>query len=175
MNVQQGFALWITGLPASGKSSITHELVTMLEAQGIHAVVLESDEMRKLLTPQPNYGPEERDAFYLSLAMTGELITRSGTHVIFDATANKRSYRDHARERIPRFLEIYVRCPLDICIKRDPKGIYHRASAGLAETVPGMQAPYEPPIAPELVLDCQASPETGAHLIVETLKKLSYI
>jgi len=175
MNTQQGFALWLTGLPASGKSSITRELITMLEAQCLRTVVLESDEMRKVLTPHPNYSPEERDAFYRSLAMIGELITRSGTNVIFDATANMRSYRDFARKRIPRFLEIYVQCPLDICMKRDPKGIYNRATAGVASTVPGMQAPYEPPIAPEVILDCQSPSKTGAHLILDALKRSSYI
>ena len=175
MNVRQGFALWLTGLPASGKSSITRELVAKLEALGIRAVVLESDEMRKILTPEPDYSAEERDAFYRSLALIGELLTRSSTNVIFDATANKRTYRDYARTHIPKFMEIYIQCPLDICMKRDPKGIYSRASAGGTTTVPGMQAPYEPPISPEVTLDCQSLPETGAALILDKLKQELFI
>ena len=175
MNAGQGFALWLTGLPASGKSSITRELVKKLEAQSIRAMVLESDEMRKILTPQPEYTPDERDAFYRSLALIGELITRGNTHVIFDATANKRAYRDYARARIPKFVEIYVQCPLEVCRERDPKGIYSRASTGGAATVPGIQTPYEPPNDPEVILDCRSSPEAGANVILDKLKQLLYI
>lgn len=175
MSAGQGFALWLTGLPSSGKSSITRELVQKMEEQGIHAVVLESDEMRTILTPRPDYGQEERDAFYRSLALIGELITRSSTNVIFDATANRRAYRDYARTRIPRFMEIYVQCPLDICRERDPKGIYSRAAAGEAATVPGVQTPYEPPVDPEVTLECRSSPESGAGVILDKLKQLLYI
>ena len=84
---------------------------------------------------------EERDAFYRSLAMIGELITRSGMNVIFDATANRRAYRDMRVRSFPRFMEVYVQCPLDVCMKRDPKGIYSRASTGETATVPGHSGP----------------------------------
>lgn len=170
MNIEQGFGIWITGLPSSGKSSVTRELVKKLEAQGTRFVVLESDEMRKILTPEPTYSPEERDWFYRTLALLGALLTRSGVNVVFDATANKRAYRDHARALIQRFIEVYVDCPIEICRKRDPKGIYARASSGRATGVPGVQASYEPPLRPELTVDGQASPETGAKAIVNKLK-----
>ncbi|OGW54814.1 MAG: hypothetical protein A2Z46_04110 [Nitrospirae bacterium RBG_19FT_COMBO_55_12] len=170
MNIEQGFGIWITGLPSSGKSSVTRELVKKLEAQGTRVVVLESDEMRKILTPEPTYSPEERDWFYRTLALLGALLTRSGVNVVFDATANKRAYRDHARALIQRFIEVYVDCPIEICRKRDPKGIYARASSGRATGVPGVQASYEPPLRPELTVDGQASPETGAKAIVNKLK-----
>lgn len=175
MSISQGFALWITGLPASGKSSIAKALVNRLDAQGIRTVVLESDEMRNILTPHPDYGEEERDAFYRSLAMIGEVITKRGIHVIFDATAHKQCYRDLARTRIPRFMEIYVYCPIDTCLKRDPKGIYSRASAGTATSVPGLQVTYEPPTSLELTLDCQAPLEIGVQAILDKLRQLSYI
>ncbi len=175
MNIEQGFGIWITGLPSSGKSSITKELVKKLEAQGIHVVVLESDEMRKILTPEPTYSPEERDRFYRTLALLGALLTRSNVNVVFDATANKRSYRDHARSLIPKFIEVHVDCPIDICRKRDPKGIYALAASGTATEVPGVQASYEPPLRPDLTLDGQASPEAGAGAIVDKLKKLQYV
>ena len=170
MNIEQGFGIWITGLPSSGKSSVTRELVKKLEAQGTRVVVLESDEMRKILTPEPTYSPEEGDWFYCTLALLGALLPRSGVNVVFDATANKRAYRDHARALIQRFIEVYVDCPIEICRKRDPKGIYARASSGRATGVPGVQASYEPPLRPELTVDGQASPETGAKAIVNKLK-----
>jgi len=175
MSSDQGLAIWITGIPASGKSSITRELAKRLALRGISAVVLESDEMRKILTPFPTYGLEERDAFYRSLALIGGLITRSGVPVIFDATANKRAYREYARTLISRFVEAYVTCPLEICMKRDPKGIYGRAAAGETSTVPGIQAAYEPPPNPDITLDGRDPPETSADAVMDVLKRVLHI
>ena len=172
MSVQDGFAIWLTGIPAAGKSSITRELVKQFQARNVSVVVLESDEMRKILTPAPSYSDEERSRFYRALALTGALITRSGINVIFDATANKREYRDHARQAIRKFMEVYVHCPLDICVKRDPKGIYAKAALKTTANVPGIQAAYEPPLMPELTLDGQASPVLEAARIINTLRKL---
>jgi adenylylsulfate kinase len=138
-------------------------------------VVLESDKMRKILTPEPTYSEKEREQFYRAIVLIGELITRSGMNVIFDATANQRGYRDHARSLMRRFVEVYVDCPLEICMKRDPKGVYERAMSGKATTVPGVQASYEPPLHPEITLDCQNPPEAGAKAIVNKLKLLLYI
>jgi len=175
MNAEQGFAIWITGIPASGKSSLTRELVKRLAERGVSAVVLESDEMRKILTPVPTYGEEERDAFYRSLAQVGGLITRSGVPVIFDATANKRVYRDYARTLIPRFVEIYVKCPLEICMQRDPKGTYGRAIRGEARSVPGIQATYEPPRSPDITLDGRNPTEESADAVIDLLQRQLHI
>ncbi|MCK9418542.1 MAG: adenylyl-sulfate kinase [Nitrospirae bacterium] len=175
MNTEQGFAIWITGIPASGKSSITRELVKKLARTGVSVVVLESDEMRKILTPVPTYDQKERDAFYRALALIGGLITRSGMPVIFDATANKRVYREYARTLIPRFVEAYVTCPLETCMNRDPKGIYGRALAGKTGTVPGIQATYEPPDKPEIQLNGRNPPELSADAVMDMLKRLLHI
>ena len=175
MSPAQGFAVWVTGLPASGKSSITRELMKKLESEGVRVVVLESDEMRKILTTEPTYSETERKQFYRTLVLIGELITRSGINVIFDATANQRDYRDYARSLIPKFVEVYVVCPLEVCMKRDPKGIYGRAKSGKASTVPGIQVSYEPPLQPEVTLNCQDPPESGAKAIADKLKWLLYI
>lgn len=175
MSIAQGFAIWMTGLPASGKSSITRELVGKLAARGVPVVKLESDEMRTILTPEATYSPLERDIFYRTLAMMGVLITRSGAPVVFDATANKRSYREYARNRIPCFLEAYVTCPLDVCMQRDPKGIYRRAATGEASTVPGIQSLYEPPLHPEITLDGRVPPATSADAVMDCLTRLLFL
>lgn len=134
---RDSFAVWITGLPASGKSTIAAKLTAQLSAQGVDVALLESDELRKIFTPHPRYDPEERDTFYRQMVYLGVLLTQHGVPVIFDATANRRVYRDWARQQISKFLEVYVECPLATCIARDPKGIYRRAREGGAETVPG--------------------------------------
>jgi adenylylsulfate kinase len=172
MNNREGFAVWLTGLPASGKSTISRDLARRLRELGFPVVVLESDRMRKILTPRPTYTDPERDLFYSQLVSIGRLITEAGVNVIFDATANKRAYRDEARRVIARFAEIHVDCPVGICMSRDPKGIYAAAGAGRTAAVPGIQAPYEPPLRPELVVDCQAPPEVSAAAILEKVRTL---
>lgn len=175
MKESTGFALWITGMPASGKSSVTRELVRKMKKKGLSLVVLESDRMRTILTPDATYGEEERDRFYENLVLIGDLIVKNGVNVIFDATANKRAYRERARSLIPRFIEVYVQCPLEVCISRDPKGIYQSAKKGKTTTVPGLQSPYEPPLKAEVLLDCRNPPETSVVLILDKLKQLLYI
>src|SRR5689334_6185408 len=123
---QPAFAMWITGLPASGKSTITAALVAQLHGLGIDVAVLESDALRKAFSGSSRYDEQDREYFYGSLAFIGRTLTEHGITVIFDATANRRSYRERARVGIPRFVEVFVECPLDVCIQRDPKGIYRQ-------------------------------------------------
>jgi len=171
MKEKQGFAVWITGLPASGKSSITRELAGKLKDEGIVAAVLASDALRSILTPEPTYGLEERDRFYHQLARIGEMLCREGIPVIFDATANRREYRNHARARIASFIEVLVECPLEICRKRDPKGIYAAADQGKAVSVPGVQVTFEPPIQPDVIVDCRETPQICADAIFRRLRE----
>jgi adenylylsulfate kinase len=175
VTAKQTFGIWITGIPSSGKSTITRELVTLLQERGIHPAVLESDSLRKVLTPEPTYRPAERDRFYQQMADLGALIVRWGVPVIFDATANRRRYRDRARLSIPCFLEILIACPLEECRKRDPKGIYAAAASGTASNVPGIQTDYEPPLAPEITLDGRMSARDNARKIIEKLRERDYI
>lgn len=173
---RDAFAVWITGLPASGKSTIAAKLTAQLSARGVDAAVLESDELRKIFTPHPRYDPEERDIFYRQMVYVGILLTKHGVPVVFDATANRRVYRDWAREQISRFVEAYVECPLVTCMARDPKGIYRRAREGDAQTVPGFQAAYEVPEKPEVVLQGDRdTPEDAARRIVTKLAELGYV
>src|SRR3989304_5627505 len=91
------FAIWITGLPASGKSTIVAALTPQLEGLGCSVEVLESDAVRRVLTPMPTYSQAERDLFYRALAFMGARLVAHGVTVIFDATASRRTYRAFAR------------------------------------------------------------------------------
>jgi adenylylsulfate kinase len=124
------FAIWLTGLPASGKSSIVARLVPRLESLGSPVEVLESDAVRRMLTPEASYSHEERDLFYRALAFMGSRLVAHGVSVIFDATASRREYREFARSLIPRLLEISIECPLEVCMQRDKKGTYKRGLEG---------------------------------------------
>lgn len=175
-SIPQGFAVWLTGLPASGKSSITAALKPKLEALGLQVEVLESDEMRKVLTPVPTYSREERDLFYRTLAFVGSRLVVRGVTVIFDATANKRAYRDFARRLIPRFVEVAVECPLETCVERDGKGTYRKGRAGESATVPGLQEAYEPPLDPAVRIDTtRTAPEPAADMILAALRERQWL
>jgi adenylylsulfate kinase len=165
------FAVWLTGLPGSGKSAIARELVRLLHERKVDVSVLESDVMRTQLTPFPRYDEKDRDFFYSSLADFGISLVEKSRPVIFDATANRRAYRDAARKRIARFAEVFVDTPLEVCAARDPKGLYRKAN-----TLPGVQAPYEPPLAPELVVHgAEGTPQDAAREIVELLGRRGWV
>ena len=136
------FAVWLTGHSGSGKSAIARELLRLLHERGVELSVLESDVMRTQLTPYPRYDDADRDFFYGFLGKIGVSLVEEGKTVIYDATANRRAYRDAARKRIARFAEVYIDTPLEVCRARDPKGLYRK----------GMQIAYEAPLAPEVRL-----------------------
>jgi adenylylsulfate kinase len=173
---ETGFAVWLTGLPASGKSTVARALAAELGGRGIRAAVLESDAVRREIAPDAGYGEAARDAFYTTLAYLARVLVLHGVPVIVDAAANRRAYRDRAREAIPRFLEVHVRCPLAVCQARDPKGIYRRGAEGAAKNVPGVSAPYEPPLTPEVVVDGERDdPAAAARRIVSALEEKGYL
>jgi adenylylsulfate kinase len=159
------FALWLTGLPASGKSAVARELVRLLHERGVEVSVLESDVMRTQLTPFPRYDDADRDLFYGLLGKLGALIVSQGRGVLFDATANRRAYRDAARRRIARFAEVFVDTPLETCKARDPKGLYRG----------GMTIAYEAPQAPELVAQGTGTPGVEANKILAFLEARGWI
>lgn len=172
----QGFAIWMTGTPASGKSKRSRLVAARLREMGAPVQVLESDELRKVLTPSPTYSEDERDWFYDVLVYLGRLFADRGVNVIFDATGNRRRYRDAARRAIEHYAEVYIYCPPDVCLKRDPKDIYKAAAAGEANTVPGIGTAYEPPEHPEITcVSGEESPEESADKIIAWLSEKGWI
>ena len=168
-----GRAFWLTGLPGSGKSM----LAVAAKKAFPEIVLLQMDEMRKLVTPNPTYSDEERELLYMALVWAAKVLTREGKDVIIDATAHLRRWRDKARELIPEFHEIYVRCPIETCIEREkgrydglaPVDIYKKAQSGWP--VPGINVPYEEPQSPELVIDCRAGIEENVRSLVSYLQE----
>jgi adenylylsulfate kinase len=166
------FAIWLTGLPASGKSTIVAALIPQLQSLGRPVEVLESDAVRLVLTPTPTYSREERDLFYRALAFMGARLVAHGVTVIFDATANRRAYRDFARSLIPNFIEVAVECPLELAMQRDYKGTYQRGRRGESSTVPGLQESYEPPLHPEVKIDTtKVAASEAVEMILKAVKE----
>ncbi|MDH4083603.1 MAG: adenylyl-sulfate kinase [Nitrospira sp.] len=170
--VSPAFAVWLTGLPASGKSTIVAALKPQLEGLGCVVEVLESDAVRRVLTPTPTYSQEERDLLYRALAFMGARLVAHGITVIFDATATKRAYRDFARSLIPKFIEVAVECPLELAMQRDYKGTYQRGQRGESSTVPGLQEPYEAPLNPEVRIETRKlSAKDAAGKVLEVVRE----
>jgi protein-L-isoaspartate(D-aspartate) O-methyltransferase len=154
------WAIWITGLPGSGKSAIAQAAAAELQARGERVVVLELDRIRKDITPKPTYSDAERETVYRALVYIAAALVDAGVPVIVDATAHRRSWRELARVTIPNFAEVQLRCPLEVCQERErtrprghaPTGIYDQATRAGA-TVPGVNVEYESALAPELTID----------------------
>jgi adenylylsulfate kinase len=168
------WAIWITGPPGSGKSFLARGTADALRAIGSPVCVLELDEVRQTVTPDALYSAEEREVVYrVLIAMAAELV-EAGVPVIIDATGHRRAWRELARERIDRFAEVQLECPVHVCREREryrrdshaPPGIYVRAGR-VGATVPGVDVPYEPALAPELRLRTDLVPvETMVERIV---------
>lgn len=167
-----GLVLWITGLPGSGKSTI---------ADAIHNehpdfFILRMDDLRKVVTPQPTYSESERDLVYRSIVNTAKILSDLGHNVIIDATGNLRRWRDLAREIIPRYAEIYLKCAVETCREREsarkdtrsaPKDIYKKGKEGWP--VPGMTAPYEEPLNPDVTIDAERMSTADALSLIVRL------
>lgn len=158
---QAGVTLWITGLPGSGKSTLADALKE--EEPGFH--ILRMDELRKVATPEPTYSEGERDILYRALVYAAKTLAELGHDVIIDATGNLRKWRELARGLLPAYAEVYLKCPLSLCMERErrrpdtrqaPEHIYEMARKGWP--VPGVSAPYEEPLRPEVTIEVQSMP-----------------
>lgn len=170
----RGAVVWFTGLPAAGKSTLAATLVARLRERGASAVLLDSDQVRDALVPPPGHDGVARDGFYRTLAGLAALLARQGLVVAVAATAHRRVWRALARALAPRFIEVYVDTPLAECQRRDPKGLYAAASA--LPHLPGVNVPYEPPQAPELVArggDDAAAIDALVPLVLDEARRAS--
>lgn len=178
------WTVWITGLPGSGKSTIAKALSEMLRSDEIKFDVLRMDELRRVVTPNPTYSEEEREIVYAALVYTALTLNRNGINVLIDATGNRRKYREKARSLISDFMEVYVKCPIEVCIEREklrkeswgaPKDIYDKAIKGISRTVPGLGVPYEEPLSPEVTVDSsKLEPLESAKIIYRAIKERLY-
>jgi adenylylsulfate kinase len=171
-----GFAVWLTGLPSSGKSVVAAELNRRLAEKRVSALILDSDELRAHLTPHPNYTEDERNWFYDMIVFLADLLTRNGVNVLIAATGSRQAYRDCARLQIRHFAEVHIDCPVEVCRGRDPKGLWRRSATGEIQTLPGAGTPYEAPAAPDLKVDTSTMTiEEAARRIFDMLGQKGFL
>lgn len=166
----QGLVLWLTGPPATGKTTLALALLAQLQQRGVVTMWLDSDDLRNVLTPHPTYSPEERDWFYAALGYIAAKAAEGAVTVVISATASKREYRDRLRQQVPFFVEIELTASPETLRSRDIKGLYHMADQGQITELPGVGTLYEKPLHPEIsIASDQHTPTELVQQIMEWL------
>ncbi|MDR7415371.1 MAG: adenylyl-sulfate kinase [Armatimonadota bacterium] len=172
---RRGLCVWLTGLPGSGKTTIAHQVADRLQREGHPVEILDGDVVRQHFSRGLGFSREDRLENIRRVAYVAELLVRHGVVVLVALVSPYREAREEARRRIGDFLEVYVRCPLEVLIARDPKGLYARALRSEIPNFTGLDDPYEPPEAPDLVLDTDREPpEESARKVLELLAHHGY-
>ena len=169
--VKFGWVIWFTGVPASGKTTIANHLVARLRSDGASVVALDGDELRTGLCSDLNFSDLDRNENVRRAGFVAELVARSGSIAVCTFVSPFARSRLEVRNLLPadRFLEVFVRCPLAVCRERDPKGLYKMQKTGKVAGLTGVDAPYEPPLDPEVVIDSDRMKPERAARIVERL------
>lgn len=140
-----GIVVWLTGKPASGKSTLARAVAVRLHASGQRACLLDGDDVRSAIVPKPGYDPKSRDEFYATLGNLAALLARQGLVVLVPATAYLRSFRERARAAAPSFIEVFVDASQAEVEARDSKGLYRAVREGRISGVPGADLAFEEP------------------------------
>jgi len=171
-----GFTIWFTGLSGSGKSTLSEVIEQRLKALGRNVEVLDGDIVRTHLSKGLGFSREDRDTNIKRIGFVCNLLTRNGVICISAAIAPYREARDWARKEIGNFVEVYVRCPIDVCRQRDVKGLYKLVDEGKIKNFTGVDDPYEEPLHPELIVetDKETVDESVARIFAK-MTQLGYL
>ena len=173
--MNKGVVVWFTGLPCSGKTTIAKEVKKILEEKGIDVELLDGDTVRDYIKNK-DFSKEGRNKHLRYIALMAKLLAQRGVVVLCSFVSPYRENRDFARSICNNFIEVYVNTPLEICIKRDVKGMYKKALAGEIKGFTGVDDPYEEPENPELVIETQnESVAESAAKVIAKLKELGYL
>jgi adenylylsulfate kinase len=173
----QGFTLWLTGLPRSGKSTVAGIVAGRLRAQGVEQLeVLDGDIVREGLCRDLGFSRKDRTENIRRIAFVSKLLTRNGVISIVAAISPYREDRELAREEIQSFVEIWCKASVDACAARDYKGLYEKARRGEIDNLTGVNDPYEEPEDADLVLDTENdTPEQSAEQVMRLLQEKGYL
>ncbi|MGW3292082.1 adenylyl-sulfate kinase [Streptomyces sp. NPDC001002] len=166
----QGATVWLTGLPSAGKTTIARHLGDRLKAEGHRVEVLDGDEIRRFLSAGLGFSREDRNTNVQRIGLVSEVLARNGVlslvPVIAPYTDSREAVRKRHQASSTPYIEVHVATPVEVCSKRDVKGLYARQAAGQLTGLTGIDDPYEPPFDPDLVLPTQVqTPEESADAV----------
>lgn len=171
----RGMVIWLTGMSGAGKTTVANRLAEQFMARGLRVEVLDGDLVRENLSRGLGFSRKDRDTNVCRIGFVARILARNGVIVLAAAISPYREAREFVRIEVEsdgtRFVEVYVRCPLDVLIERDVKGLYQRAILGEVRHFTGISDPYEEPLSPDCVLDSSA--ETVELSVRRVLSHLS--
>lgn len=170
--MMKSVTLWLTGLPASGKTTLAEKLCKVLRDNGKQSVVLDGDELRRGLSVDLGFSEADRNEHVCRVGTLACALSAQGVFTIVSLISPYLAGRDAVRQKHEEqglnFIEVFVDTPLDVCVERDPKGLYAKALAGEIKNMTGVSAPYEAPLQP----DVRVTPEMSVDDVVQVLKTL---
>jgi adenylylsulfate kinase len=168
-----GLVIWLTGIPASGKTTTARVLHDRSRKRGLRVEILDGDEIRENLSPELGFSSKDRELNAKRVTYISQLLSRNGITTIVALVSPFRSIRDYARRIIGNhFVEVWVKCSVEACSKRDEKGMYKKAFEGSLTNLTGVQDSYEAPVNSEVVIDTEfRSPEECVQQIMNALAK----
>ena len=174
--MSHGVTIWFTGLSGAGKSTIARILEKRLRTMGRKVEVLDGDVVRTNLSKGLGFSKEDRDTNIKRIGFVCHLLTRNDVVAIAAAISPYREVRDYNRSLIGNFVEVYAKCSLDECAKRDVKGLYQKAMKGEIKGFTGVDDPYEEPLHAEVVCETdKQTPEESAEKVLSKLEELGYL
>ena len=150
----EGFVVWIEGLPSSGKTTLSRTVAERLRAAGRKVEILDGDEVRHMFSPELGFSRKDREFHARRVSYVARMLARNGVVVLVAMITPYETSRQAARAGVgSRFVEVWLRCPVEVCRARDRQGLYERSRVGGASHVTGVDDPFEEPLNPELVVD----------------------
>jgi adenylylsulfate kinase len=175
-NTHDGFVLWFTGLSGAGKTALAKLIENELRERGVRVERLDGDVVRQSLTADLGFSKEDRDKNIQRVTFVAKLLSRNGVGVLASFISPYRATRDWVRTEVTNFIEVFVDCTLEECMRRDVKGLYAKALAGEIPEFTGVSDPYEAPLSPEITVNtAEETIEESSAKVMDYLEENGYM
>ncbi len=176
MTKHQGFTIWFTGLPCCGKTTIANQVAILLKKRNYLVEQLDGDIIRQNFSSDLSFSKKDRDENIKRATFLAKMLSRNNVVVLASFVSPYRKQRRKARKEIKNFVEVYVRCPVKICMKRDVKSMYKKALEGKIQHFTGVDDPYEEPENPEIIVDTDIeSVDESVQKVLLKIEELGYL